>query len=636
MATVYDVQQLRAPSRPRSAAEQASESRFFRPSMSLDESTTSLVDSQEWSGGVFRAASPQPPPEATSSFALQSYSSTGVDALWSSKMSSIDGLFANSSLAGSYFPYSPAARPSFATKSFSTGSGSDASLLSHIKTRLVDNSTPTNDPYPSAKGRQQQVHTPQQQHQPASVQSTKKEGQLSSNPNDPQNVLAKSPEIVKFLEENYERADESCSIPRCDLYTHYQQHCQETGQIITCQASFGKVIRQLFPWLKARRLGTRGKSKYHYCGIRLVRPEVPIHKLYAAQQAMSQQRMQQRLMSTASSPVSAFKKALFHSITINTSLSSPALTPQLNPCTSIHIFSFSLPVWEVSTSRPFSIGAQSELLVCHASHLSFSWLDRCEGFFCWCMHPARTPPPFTLSFLLFSLSICFPNPFSCRDSTLAQNSIDHPFNLSIALNLQAHIHSVSLDSTADSHAAGGNGTPSVHNMRPASFLTPAAHHPTTAMHAHTASATDAQQQFRRQFSNLSLPGTAHPAIHQQLHAHKLLQAEQRMQQLQFAKQQQQLQQHSALRRPGSAGDLNTGSMADFDFVGSESQSSDALTPPGGAFGEVGHGINENSNHSMSSMHLTATIPIQSYLHGPGYIFPPAADDMAEMLKMLHE
>jgi len=80
----------------------------------------------------------------------------------------------------------------------------------------------------------------------------------------------------------------------------------QTEQMVTCQASFGKVIRQLFPWLKARRLGTRGKSKYHYCGIRLVRPEVPIHKLYAAQQAMSQQRLQQRLMSSTSAPVSLF------------------------------------------------------------------------------------------------------------------------------------------------------------------------------------------------------------------------------------------------------------------------------------------------------------------------------------------
>jgi hypothetical protein len=36
-----------------------------------------------------------------------------------------------------------------------------------------------------------------------------------------------------------------------------------------CAAGFGKVIRQLFPNLKTRRLGTRGNSKYHYYGIKL-------------------------------------------------------------------------------------------------------------------------------------------------------------------------------------------------------------------------------------------------------------------------------------------------------------------------------------------------------------------------------
>jgi regulatory factor X 1/2/3 len=34
-------------------------------------------------------------------------------------------------------------------------------------------------------------------------------------------------------------------------------------------ASFGKLIRSIFPNLKTRRLGTRGHSKYHYYGIRI-------------------------------------------------------------------------------------------------------------------------------------------------------------------------------------------------------------------------------------------------------------------------------------------------------------------------------------------------------------------------------
>jgi hypothetical protein len=35
------------------------------------------------------------------------------------------------------------------------------------------------------------------------------------------------------------------------------------------QASFGKLIRSVFPNLKTRRLGTRGNSKYHYYGIKV-------------------------------------------------------------------------------------------------------------------------------------------------------------------------------------------------------------------------------------------------------------------------------------------------------------------------------------------------------------------------------
>lgn len=34
-------------------------------------------------------------------------------------------------------------------------------------------------------------------------------------------------------------------------------------------ASFGKLIRSIFPNLKTRRLGTRGHSKYHYYGIQI-------------------------------------------------------------------------------------------------------------------------------------------------------------------------------------------------------------------------------------------------------------------------------------------------------------------------------------------------------------------------------
>jgi hypothetical protein len=94
--------------------------------------------------------------------------------------------------------------------------------------------------------------------------------------------------------------------PRALSSQHYEEHCSEMGHDPVNQASFGKLIRSVFPSLKVgphpfcnhslprlplspacsttpmtpvvfphffcgqtRRLGTRGNSKYHYYGIRL-------------------------------------------------------------------------------------------------------------------------------------------------------------------------------------------------------------------------------------------------------------------------------------------------------------------------------------------------------------------------------
>ncbi|XP_071505092.1 transcription factor RFX4-like [Diadema antillarum] len=69
-----------------------------------------------------------------------------------------------------------------------------------------------------------------------------------------------------WLEENYELADGVC-IPRNALYVHYTDFCRKTNTIPINAASFGKIIRQQFPQVTTRRLGTRGQSKYHYYGI---------------------------------------------------------------------------------------------------------------------------------------------------------------------------------------------------------------------------------------------------------------------------------------------------------------------------------------------------------------------------------
>ncbi|XP_070202500.1 transcription factor RFX4-like [Littorina saxatilis] len=75
-----------------------------------------------------------------------------------------------------------------------------------------------------------------------------------------------TPQTLKWLEENYEIAEGVC-IPRSTLYYHYLDFCEANDSQPVNAASFGKIIRQQFPQITTRRLGTRGQSKYHYYGI---------------------------------------------------------------------------------------------------------------------------------------------------------------------------------------------------------------------------------------------------------------------------------------------------------------------------------------------------------------------------------
>ncbi|KDQ21038.1 hypothetical protein BOTBODRAFT_100719 [Botryobasidium botryosum FD-172 SS1] len=58
------------------------------------------------------------------------------------------------------------------------------------------------------------------------------------------------------------------NVPRQGLYNSYRRVCDEYGIPHINTATLGKAIRLCFPSIKTRRLGVRGNSKYHYCGIR--------------------------------------------------------------------------------------------------------------------------------------------------------------------------------------------------------------------------------------------------------------------------------------------------------------------------------------------------------------------------------
>ena len=62
------------------------------------------------------------------------------------------------------------------------------------------------------------------------------------------------------LREHFEERDE-ISVPRGTLYALYEDWCSERSSHPVNQASFGKIIRAIYPNVKTRRLGTRGQSK---------------------------------------------------------------------------------------------------------------------------------------------------------------------------------------------------------------------------------------------------------------------------------------------------------------------------------------------------------------------------------------
>lgn len=74
---------------------------------------------------------------------------------------------------------------------------------------------------------------------------------------------------VSWVQQSCE-AFHSSVVPRNRIYARYVQLCANFNLSPLAPANFGKVLRILFPNLKTRRLGMRGKSKYHYCGIKLI------------------------------------------------------------------------------------------------------------------------------------------------------------------------------------------------------------------------------------------------------------------------------------------------------------------------------------------------------------------------------
>lgn len=62
--------------------------------------------------------------------------------------------------------------------------------------------------------------------------------------------------------------DREISIPKQDVYDQYLKYCENVSMKPLSTADFGKVMKQVYPGVRPRRLGTRGNSRYCYSGMR--------------------------------------------------------------------------------------------------------------------------------------------------------------------------------------------------------------------------------------------------------------------------------------------------------------------------------------------------------------------------------
>ncbi|XP_050068110.1 uncharacterized protein LOC126556709 [Anopheles maculipalpis] len=95
-----------------------------------------------------------------------------------------------------------------------------------------------------------------------------------------QNPLGTRQEInhtINWVRSHLEH-DPNVSIPKQEVYDDYVAYCARINIKPLSTADFGKVMKQVFPGIRPRRLGTRGHSRYCYAAMRKA-TKLPIPKL---------------------------------------------------------------------------------------------------------------------------------------------------------------------------------------------------------------------------------------------------------------------------------------------------------------------------------------------------------------------
>ncbi|XP_044745006.1 uncharacterized protein LOC123306884 [Coccinella septempunctata] len=86
----------------------------------------------------------------------------------------------------------------------------------------------------------------------------------------PLNPLGSRSEVCRTISwiKTHLEEDPEISLPKQQVYDEYTLYCSKIRMKPLSQADFGKVMKQVYPKVKARRLGTRGNSRYCYSGLR--------------------------------------------------------------------------------------------------------------------------------------------------------------------------------------------------------------------------------------------------------------------------------------------------------------------------------------------------------------------------------
>ncbi|KAI9818541.1 MAG: hypothetical protein M1827_000600 [Pycnora praestabilis] len=143
------------------------------------------------------------------------------------------------------------------------------------------------------------------------------------------------------------------SVPRSRVFSHYATRCGTERVPTLNPASFGKLVRVIFPGITTRRLGMRGESKYHYVDLCL---EEDNQEVIDAERAQRAPPNRQQSLSAPSSTTLTFQlpadTAVFPApdISFSKRRRQPSIAHRSGTSSSLFIES-AAPSWDLGSSR---------------------------------------------------------------------------------------------------------------------------------------------------------------------------------------------------------------------------------------------------------------------------------------------